>query len=148
MHTQSEATAAKNQIDQLIAAFFRAVSFEQGAKPAYHQLHALFIEHGLLVKNSGRVPEICSVTQFIELREQLLESGELASFKEWEWSESTAVWGNIAQRWSIYEKAGTLHGAPFHARGVITTQCIATPEGWKISAMAWDDERPGLALQE
>jgi len=29
---------------------------------------------------------------------------------------------------------------------VISTQFIKTPEGWKMSAMAWDDERPGLSL--
>jgi hypothetical protein len=33
-------------------------------------------------------------------------------------------------------------------RGVISIQFIATPTGWKISAMAWDDERPGLTISE
>ncbi|UUZ70087.1 hypothetical protein LP416_13350 [Polaromonas sp. P2-4] len=41
-----------------------------------------------------------------------------------------------------------MKGAPFEARGVISTQFVRTPEGWKISAMAWDDERPGLSIPE
>jgi len=34
----------------------------------------------------------------------------------------------------------------FDARRMVTTQFVKTPEGWKMSAMAWDDERPGLSI--
>jgi hypothetical protein len=30
---------------------------------------------------------------------------------------------------------------------MITTQFAHTPTGWKMSAMAWDDERPGLSME-
>jgi hypothetical protein len=65
---------------------------------------------------------------------------------EVELSEITEIFGNVAQRFSAYAKFGTIKGAPFAARGMIATQFIRTPAGWKMSAMAWDDERPGLAL--
>jgi hypothetical protein len=29
---------------------------------------------------------------------------------------------------------------------MVSTQFVKTPAGWKMSAMAWDDERPGLTL--
>jgi hypothetical protein len=31
---------------------------------------------------------------------------------------------------------------------MISTQFIHTPQGWKVSSMAWDDERPGLQLPD
>ena len=31
---------------------------------------------------------------------------------------------------------------------MISTQYVRTPVGWRISAMAWDDERPGLTLPQ
>jgi hypothetical protein len=34
------------------------------------------------------------------------------------------------------------------AKGVTFTQFIATPAGWKMTVMAWDDERPGLDLAD
>ena len=37
---------------------------------------------------------------------------------------------------------------PFTARGMISTQFVQTPAGWKTSATAWDDERPGLSIPE
>ena len=39
-------------------------------------------------------------------------------------------------------------GVAFSAAGIITTQFIATPAGWRMTAMAWDDERPGLSIPE
>jgi hypothetical protein len=56
------------------------------------------------------------------------------------------IFGNVAHRFSAYAKAGISDGTSFEARGVITTQFVKTLGGWKISAMAWDDERPGLSI--
>ena len=85
-------TIVKAELDRLTADFFRAVSFEEGETPQYEEIYGLFIDAGLLVKNSASTPEISTVSQFIEPRQ--------------------------------------------------------APAGWKISAMAWDDERPGLSISE
>jgi len=138
--------AVKGELDRLSAAFFRAVSFEAGEAPAYENIHTLFIETGLLVKNSGATPEISSVREFIEPRLAIVRAGELTRFREVELSETTEIFGNVAHRFSAYAKSGTQKGIAFEARGMISTQFIRTPAGWKMSAMAWDDERPGLSL--
>jgi hypothetical protein len=78
----------------------------------------------------------------------MVASGELTRFRESELSETTEIFGNIAHRFSAYEKSGTLKGVPFQARGMISTQFVLTPAGWKMSAMAWDDERPGLSIPD
>ena len=136
----------KAQLDRLVSAFFRAVSFEAGERPPYEAIHALFIERGLLIKNVGAVTEISSVREFIEPRQALVDSGTLTRFHESEISGSTVIFGNVAHRFCAYAKSGTSGGVPFEGKGMITTQFIKTPEGWKMSAMAWDDERPGLSL--
>lgn len=138
----------KAELDRLTAEFFRAVSFEDGATPPYENLHALFIESGLLIKNSGAVPEISTVRQFIEPRLASVRAGELTRFNETELSEVTQIFGNVAHRFNAYAKSGTLKGVPFEARGMISTQFVLTPAGWRISAMAWDDERVGLVIPE
>jgi hypothetical protein len=134
------------ELKWLIDEFFRAVSFERGEKPAYAKIYELFIEAGLLIKNSGTVPEISTLQQFIERRQALLDAGELTRFHEAEITETTEVFGNVAHRFSAYTKSGTHKGSSFEARGMISTQFILTPAGWRMSSMAWDDERPGLKL--
>jgi hypothetical protein len=61
---------------------------------------------------------------------------------------TTEIFGNVAHRFSAYAKSGVSKGVAFHARGMISTQFVLTPTGWKMSAMAWDDERPGLTLPD
>ncbi|WP_256856661.1 hypothetical protein [Variovorax sp. KK3] len=137
----------QTELDRLIAQFFDAVSFEPGHAPAYERIESLFIDAGLLIKNVGTMPEISTVRQFIEPREAMVRKGELTRFLEEELHEVTQIFGNVAQRFSAYSKSGTMNGSDFAARGMISTQFILTPAGWRMSAMAWDDERPGPVLQ-
>lgn len=146
--SQSGRSAVKAELDRLTSEFFRAVSFEAGRGPSYENIPALFIERGLLIKNASPTPEISSVREFVEPRQALVNSGALTRFHESELSESTVIFGNVAHRFSAYAKSGTSGGVAFEARGMITTQFINTPGGWKMSAMAWDDERPGLSISE
>lgn len=147
MRTHSH-DAVLAQLKRLTDDFFHAVSFGLGEQPSYSNLSEIFIESGLLIKNAGSTPEICTVRQFIEPRQATVTSGVLTRFLEAELSETTVIFGNVAHRFSAYTKSGTTGGAPFEVRGMISTQFILTPAGWKISAMAWDDERPGLSIPQ
>jgi hypothetical protein len=136
----------KGVFDQLMTRFFQAVSFEAGHSPHYENIHPLFIEGGLLIKNSTATPEISGVAEFIAPRKAMVASGEWSRFQETELFERTEIFGNVAHRFSGYSKSGTLNEVPFEARGMLSTQFIRTPQGWKISSMAWDDEREGLCI--
>jgi hypothetical protein len=140
--------AVRAALDALIGRFFAAVSFEAGQRPGYHALHGLFVEDGRLIRNSGAAPEITTVEQFVAPRQRSVDSGELSAFTETELAEITEVFGNVAHRFSTYTKRGVLGGAPFTGRGMISTQFVRTPDGWRISCMAWDDEREGLAVPD
>ena len=145
MTTQCTDAIVKDELDRLAANFFRAVTFEAGNAPPYDNIYALFIESGLLIKNTGATPEISTVREFIEPRAAMVRAGELTRFREVELSETTVAFGNVAHRFSAYAKSGTMNGIPFEGRGMISSQFVLTSNGWRVSAMAWDDERPGLS---
>jgi hypothetical protein len=94
------------------------------------------------------LPEISNVRQFIEPRQRTVDAGELTNFKEVETAEITEIFGNVAHRFSTYKKYGINKGAAFEGRGIISIQFIMSETGWKISSMAWDDERPGLIIPD
>jgi hypothetical protein len=148
MSTQQPPSAVKPELDRLMSEFLRSVSFEPGLAPRYQDIHRLFIDGGLLIKNIAAAPEVSTVAAFIQPRQASVSTGELTQFLEQELSETTVVFGNVAHRFSAYAKSGTSKGQPFAARGMISTQFVLTPQGWKMSCMAWDDERPGLSLPE
>jgi hypothetical protein len=134
-----------NEIEALLADFLAAVTFEPGARPDYGRLRELVIARGLLVSPRG---EVSDVEEFIAPRQATVDSGALTEFEETELTAVTEVFGNVAHRFSGYAKRGVLNGEPFATRGVISTQFVHTEAGWRISAMAWDDEREGLTVPD
>ena len=146
MTIQRTDALVKDELDRLTVNFFRAVTFEAGDAPPYDSIYALFIESGLLIKNTGTTPEISTVREFIEPRAAMVRAGELTRFREVELSETTVVFGNVAHRFSAYAKSGPMNCVPFEGRGMISSQFVLTPDGWRMSAMAWDDERPELSI--
>lgn len=131
---------AKAEIDRLIANFFSLFSNRGGSRADVAGVRNLFVTQGLIAKCVASAPEILTLEEFITPREELLSDGTLTDFAEVETSETTQVFGHIAQRVSTYEKSGVLHGEPFVTRGVKTFQLIETPAGWRILSMTWDDE--------
>lgn len=133
-------------LGKLTKKFFGAFSTAKDRPVKLDVIYDLFIPQGILIKNVGEQTEIYNLDQFIKPREKLLNSGALVEFSEREIDERTEVFGNIAQRWSIYEKSGVLDGKSFHTKGMKTIQFVKMNEKWHISAVAWDDERDGLSI--
>ena len=138
--------ADRAAIDDVMGRYFRAVSFEPGGRPTYDDLHELFVERGLLIRCSGDEPDIAGVADFVATLQRVLAEGSLTSFAERELAHVTELFGNVAQRFSHYAKQGTAADGGIDTRGAISTQLVRTDGRWRISSMAWDDERAGLDL--
>jgi hypothetical protein len=129
------------ELARLTQAFFAAVSFEAGGRPGYDAIRDLFIADGLLIRNTGDAPEVTTVDEFIAPRAELFASGALSEFYEGELEAANQAFGTVAHRWCSYEKRGVQNGTAFAATGAISTQFVLTPDGWRMSSMAWDDAR-------
>lgn len=138
--------ADKDDIDDLVRRFFLAFDNRDGVHPDLESLRDLFVTGAMIAKAVATTPEFYGVEEFIEPRRALLTDGTLVDFEERELAERTEIFGNIAQRICLYEKSGKLAGQSFRTRGVKTLQFVRMPEGWKIAAVAWDDERNGFEI--
>lgn len=138
-------SADQRAIDGLVSRFFAAFTNRHG-RADVASARDLLIPRAVIVKSVGSEPEIYDVETFLVPREALLSNGGLVDFEEEETSSRTDIHGNVAQRLSLYRKSGVLSGQRFETKGVKTFQFIHTPAGWRISAVAWDDEREGLTL--
>jgi hypothetical protein len=138
---------AKAEIDRLTDAFFELFSNRDGA-PDLERIFDLFVPNGLIAKCTGPDPEISTLHEFVAPRREMLTNGTLTEFSESETFERTQIFGNIAQRLSIYQKSGCLDGVLFTTRGVKTFQFVRTRVGWRIFSVTWDDEREGLFVED
>lgn len=138
MNGQSEPS-----IDRIAAAFFGAFDNRGGRVPSAVALYRLFGGGATVTLVSGADIDVMDVTTFVQPRMDLLASGALVEFHEWEVEARTFVMGNIAARCSVYEKSGLLEGAPYGGRGRKLIQLYSAGESWLISSILWETiERP------
>jgi hypothetical protein len=138
----------KQCIDALTTELFRIFSPPPGATVSLQRIHDLFIPQGIIVRTCGPNAEVFSIPEFIAPRELMLNDGTLVDLCEREEWETTEIFGNVAQRFLAYRKTGALRGERFDTRGMQTIQFVRKDGEWKMSAMAWDDERTGLVIPE
>lgn len=70
-------------------------------------------------------------------------------FFEVEIARRVQVFGNIAHVWSAYEARNAPDDAVPERRGINSIQLYRDAPGrWRITAMIWDNERPGISVSE
>jgi hypothetical protein len=137
----------RGAITGIVRTFFAAFTPGADCTERLDALRQVFLPEAVIVRTCGGVPAVYGVDSFIAPRRELLSNGTLTDFREWEMSGHTEIFGDIAQHFCSYAKAGVQHGVSFTGRGMKTLQFVRTPAGWRISAAAWDDERDGLAIE-
>jgi hypothetical protein len=135
------ATQDRLEIDSLTTRFFNLFTNKDGRVPNVQDIKSIFIPKGILISNTKDSPAIYDLDGFIKPREKMLTNGTLTNFCEREISHSTEIFGNIAQRFSLYEKTGELNGEHFETKGMKTIQFVKVNEKWKMSSVAWSDEK-------
>lgn len=138
--------ADRAAIAAIVRTFFAAFTSGPDSSARLDALRQAFLPGAVIVRTCGGAPAVYDVDGFISPRQALLAGGTLVDFTEWELSGRTEVFGDIAQHFCSYAKAGVQDGVPFTGRGMKTLQFVRMPAGWRISAAAWDDERDGLSI--
>jgi hypothetical protein len=138
--------ADREAVADVVRVFFGAFTSGPDSAARLEALRALFLPEAVIVRTCGLEPAVYDVEGFIAPRAALLSGGTLLDFSEWELEGHTEVFGDIAHHVASYAKAGVQDGTPFTGRGMKTMQLVRTAGGWRISAVAWDDEREGVEL--
>jgi hypothetical protein len=138
--------ADRAAVADLVRTFFSAFASGADGAARLDRLRELFLPQAVITRTCGEEPAVYDVEAFIAPRRELLSDGRLTDFHEWEVSGRTDVYGDIAQHFCGYAKSGVRDGTPFTGRGMKSMQFIRTPAGWRISAVAWDDERADQAV--
>jgi RimJ/RimL family protein N-acetyltransferase len=133
-------TADKSEIDNLVTSFFSIFTNTNQQLPDWDLIQKLCLPETLIIKKNGLTETVYSLHSFIEPRKEILSNGTLTDFKERQIKEETKITGNIAQRFCRYQKSGYLNGNYFNEYGNKFFQFIKTTNGWKISALIWEDD--------
>jgi hypothetical protein len=139
-------SADHSAIDAVVDAFFAAFTSAPDCAARMDVLRELFLPGAVIVKACGSTPVVYDVEGFLAPRLALLRGSTLTGFREGRVRGRTEVFGDIAQHVCSYEKQWTQDGRGAAGRGMKIFHFVRLPSGWRISAVAWDDERDGLAV--
>ncbi|GAA3491601.1 hypothetical protein GCM10018987_56840 [Streptomyces cremeus] len=134
-------TGVKAELDRLMEVFLGAFDNRGGRHANVGVVREVFIPEGMIISNVAGQTVIYDLDGFVAPRERILSDGTLTEFSEWEVAERTEIFGTVAHRFSEYGKSGFRDGEWFEGAGRKTTQFLRTPDGWRMSSMAWDDVR-------
>lgn len=146
VHEISHYDANKAAIDRVVCIFFLSFNNQDGKLANLDGLTNIFVPNGVIVRTCGEPPAVLNLADFIAPRDALLNGGELEDFSEEELWERTDIFGSVAHRLCLYRKSGVLSGKRFATKGMKSIQLVNTESGWKISSIAWDDERRGVSF--
>ena len=132
------------EIQSVVDSFFAAFATGPGLAERMAALRSLFVAQAVVTSTCGREPNVMDVDAFIEPRQALLAGDGLTGFSEWPSGGRIDVFGDIAHWFGGYAKAGVQAGVATEGRGMKSIQLVRTAAGWRITAAAWDDERPGV----
>ena len=118
-------------IDDVVAAFYAAFDNREGRIPDGARLVALFAPEAKVTRVSAEGADTWTPEEFVAPRIALLTDGTLTDFHEWETGSRTDVFGDIATRWSTYEKPG--------GEGTKLFQLRRDGERWLIASLLWQD---------
>jgi hypothetical protein len=138
--TVTVVTDDQSQIEEVVKTFFAAFTSGSDIEARLDGLRKVLLPEARIVRTCG-VPASYDVDGFIDPRRELLTSGRVTEFREWELDGTTEVYGDIAHHWCTYAKEWMENGEPLTGAGAKAIQLVRTVTGWRISAVAWDDER-------
>lgn len=134
-------TSDKFNIDQLTKSFYNIFTNSNKQQPNWSLIHAICLPETIIIKKSSIEEEVYNLNTFIEPRKKILLKETLTELEVYEIFEETRIIGNIAQRFSNFQKHGYFNETYFKEKGNKLFQYVKTNNGWKISSVIWEDDK-------
>ncbi len=133
-------TSDKILINQITKQFFSLFTNKNKQQTNLDIIYELCLAEAIIIKKDHFNETVYGLNSFIEPRKIILTNGTLTEFEEIETNEETKIVGQLAQRYSRYQKNGYLNSEFFNEYGTKLFQFVKTNNGWKINSIIWEDD--------
>jgi hypothetical protein len=136
------------EIDHLTKRFYESICFNSERFPNIDLLPALFYGDGKLINGNYENPLEFTLSSYVQAMMHQIQEGNASFFSQQEIADTTEVFGNTAQRISVYEYSFSAEKNVPWKRGINYIQYIFSDGAWKIVSMLWNDEKETLRIPE
>lgn len=136
------------EIDHLTERYYQSVSFNKEHYPNYDMLQNIFYGAGSIINNNFDAPIEFTIESFSQALSNQIEKGNSEYFVQQEISDTTEIFGKIAQRVSVYEYSSSELPDQQWKKGINYIQYIFIDNQWKITSMVWQDEKEEAKIPE
>lgn len=136
------------RIDHITENFYLHKGFDAEHFPNMDALLELFFGEGHLVDHSFAETMEFTLSSFVQALMKQIEAGNADFFVQQEIADRTQVFGNMAQRMSVYEFSTTKNASVEWKRGISLIQFILKEDKWLISSIIWRDESKDFRISE
>jgi hypothetical protein len=140
--TASEIRSDEEQIKEIVAQLFEAISWGDGNPPAFDSFAEPFLSTAAMVP-SARPVVPTTISAFVERMAAQHASGGMANFDERPLGTHVRVFGNIAVALGGYEMR--VNGGEA-SRGANAFLFVRDEGRWVIAGLAWENESDGAVL--
>ena len=138
---ERELAAIKGVIDTL----YDALNVESGQQADTALFLSLMLEDGTLINNNRQKPRVYSPAEFVKGMSKI---EGLSFFIEKELWGETRFFGNIAHRYSVYEKHIKIKDREIKGKGVNSYQLVKVDGRWMVNSIIWTDETETMKVPE
>ena len=136
------------EIDHLTENFYQCISFNKERYPNVYKLKELFYGVGKLINHNFEYPIEYTVDSFSQSLMAQIETGDAFYFAQQEISDNTEIFGNVAQRISVYEHSPLNYPLQEWKRGINYIHYVKVNGKWLITSMVWQDEKEEVKIPE
>jgi len=136
------------EIDHLTKRFYESICFSSERFPNIDSLQELFYGDGKLINGNFENPLEFTLGTYIQAVMRQIEAGNATFFSQQEIADTTEVFGNTANRVSVYEYSFSIQKDLPWKRGINYIQYIFSDGKWKIVSMLWNDEKESLKIPQ
>src|SRR5262245_21540412 len=132
----------QRELNELMLAFYRVISFDEGGAPDWDRMFSLFSKHARITRVTPEATDYLDLTGFRNMAEELMEVGAFTSFYETELARRADRFGQVMHVASVYEPRVSPTAVDHLERGINSLQLVREDGRWKIVSLCWDIEAP------
>ena len=135
----------RRELDELMALFYRVISFDEGGSPDWESMAGVFSTQARITRVTPEAIDHLDLKGFRNMAEEMIEVGAFTSFFEREIARRTERFGNVMHVASAYETKISPDAVDYIERGVNSLQLVHEGGSWKICSLCWDDQTSSCA---